>query len=62
MNMDTATMAALDLNEAEAAPRRWDLDEVRRRLAETARDWGRPIEMDAAVTAHVEALFRDLKL
>lgn len=39
MSMDTPTMAALDLNEAEAAPPRWDLDEVRRRLAETARDW-----------------------
>lgn len=39
MNMDTPTMAPLDLNEAEAAPARWDLDEVRRRLAETARDW-----------------------
>ena len=39
MSTDTATMAALDLNEAEAAPARWDLDEVRRRLAETARDW-----------------------
>jgi predicted P-loop ATPase len=39
---DVATSSrpfSIDLNDATTLPPRWDLDEVRRRLADTARDW-----------------------
>ena len=38
------------------------IDATNKWPAETTRNWGRPLVMDAAVTVRVEALWRDLKL
>jgi 4-hydroxy-3-polyprenylbenzoate decarboxylase len=36
------------------------IDATNKWPAETTRTWGRPIEMDPAVTARVEAIWREL--
>jgi 4-hydroxy-3-polyprenylbenzoate decarboxylase len=38
------------------------LDATNKMAGETAREWGRPIAMDAAVKARVEAMWKDLGL
>jgi 4-hydroxy-3-polyprenylbenzoate decarboxylase len=38
------------------------IDATNKWPGETSREWGRPIEMDAAVKARVDALYRELDL
>jgi 4-hydroxy-3-polyprenylbenzoate decarboxylase len=38
------------------------LDATNKMAGETSREWGRPIAMDAAVKARVDAMWKDLGL